>query len=71
MVDVEKEKERLTKEKERLEKELERSNKMLSNENFVKKAPEKKLAEEKAKQKDYEDMMEKVKQQLAHLEGLN
>jgi valyl-tRNA synthetase len=71
MVDVEKEKERLTKEKERLEKELERSNKMLSNENFVKKAPEKKLAEERAKQKDYEDMMEKVKQQLAHLEGLN
>jgi valyl-tRNA synthetase len=44
---------------------------MLSNENFVKKAPEKKLAEERAKQKDYEDMMEKVKQQLAHLEGLN
>ena len=49
LVDMEKEKERLTKEKEKLEKELQRSRGMLSNERFLSKAPEAKVQEEKEK----------------------
>ena len=48
LVDIDKEIERLTKEKERLEGELKRVNGMLSNPDFMAKAPEKKIAEEKA-----------------------
>ncbi|MDY5577456.1 MAG: valine--tRNA ligase [Lachnospiraceae bacterium] len=67
LVDVEKEIERLNKEKERLTKELARVNGMLSNPNFVSKAPEKKLNEEKEKQAKYAQMMEQVEERLAHL----
>ncbi len=67
LVDIEKEIERLTKEKERLEGELKRVNGMLSNPNFVNKAPESKLAEEKAKLEKYEDMMGQVTERLAQL----
>ena len=65
LVDFEKEKERLTKEKERLAKELARSKAMLSNEKFLSKAPEAKVAEEKEKQKKYEQMMADVEARLA------
>lgn len=67
LVDVEKERERLLKEEERLNKELERSEKMLSNENFVKKAPEAKLQEEKDKKAKYEQQLSQVKERLAAL----
>ncbi len=67
LVDIEKEIERLTKEKKRLEGELKRVQGMLSNENFVKKAPEAKLAEEKAKQEKYTAMMVQVEERLSHL----
>jgi valyl-tRNA synthetase len=67
LVDIEKEIERLTKEKERLEGELKRVNGMLSNPNFVNKAPESKLAEEKAKLEKYNDMMRQVTERLAQL----
>ncbi|MCI9126752.1 MAG: valine--tRNA ligase [Eubacterium sp.] len=67
LVDIEKEKERLEKEVQKLEKELARVNGMLSNENFVSKAPEKKINEEKEKKAKYEQMMEQVKEQLARL----
>ena len=53
LVDISKEIERLNKEVEKLNKELARVNGMLSNPNFVSKAPEKKINEEKAKQAKY------------------
>ncbi len=68
LVDIEKEIERLTKEKARLTGELKRVQGMLSNENFVKKAPEAKLAEEKAKLEKYTAMMQQVEERLAHFQ---
>ena len=65
LVDIEKEIERLNKEKERLEGELKRVKGMLANENFVNKAPESKIAEEKAKLEKYTDMMNQVLERLA------
>ena len=67
LVDAEKEKERLTKEKERLKKELARSNGMLSNEKFLSKAPEQKIQEEREKLAKYQQMMDRVEEQLARL----
>ena len=67
LVDIDKEIERLTKEKERLEGELKRVNGMLSNPNFVNKAPESKLAEERAKLEKYNDMMRQVSERLGQL----
>ena len=67
LVDIEKEIERLTKEKQRLEGELARVNGMLSNERFVSKAPEAKIAEERAKLEKYTTMMEQVQERLNHL----
>ena len=66
LVDIAKEVERLNKEKLRLESEIARANKMLSNPNFVSKAPEKKLAEEREKLKKYSDMLIQVQERLAH-----
>ena len=66
LVDIEKEIERLSKEKARLEGELKRVNGMLSNPNFVNKAPEAKLAEERAKLEKYTAMMAQVEERLAH-----
>ena len=40
---------------------------MLANPNFVNKAPEAKLNEEKEKQAKYTQMMEQVKERLANL----
>ncbi|MBO5198827.1 MAG: valine--tRNA ligase [Lachnospiraceae bacterium] len=67
LVDLEKEIARLNKEKERLTGELKRVNGMLANENFVKKAPEAKLAEEREKLAKYTNMMNQVLEQLKHL----
>jgi len=66
LVDVEKEIERLQKEKSRLEGELKRVKDMLSNEKFVSKAPEAKLAEENAKLDKYNNMMTQITERLAH-----
>ena len=71
LVDVEKEIERLKKEEANLNKELARSRGMLGNENFVKRAPEAKINEEKAKLAKYEQMMEQVKERLCQLEKQN
>ncbi len=60
LVDIEKELVRLSAEKERLTKEIERGRNMLANPNFVSKAPERKIEEEKNKLANYESMMEKV-----------
>ncbi|NLZ83661.1 MAG: valine--tRNA ligase, partial [Clostridiales bacterium] len=67
LVDIDKEIERLNKEKERLTGELKRVNVMLANENFVKKAPESKIEEEKAKLANYNDMMKQVSERLEQL----
>ena len=56
LVDIAKEKERLSKEREKLIKEVERVEKKLSNQGFVSKAPEKVIAEEKAKMEKYSTM---------------
>ncbi len=69
LVDTEKEIERLTGEQKKLEKELARSKGMLSNEKFLSKAPEAKVAEEKAKLEKYEQLMQQVTERLAVLKG--
>ncbi len=67
LVDFEKERERLTKEKARLEGEVARSKGMLSNEKFVSKAPADKVAAEKEKLEQYEQMLSEV---IKHLDAL-
>lgn len=42
---------------------------MLNNEKFMSKAPEAKVAEERAKLEKYEQMMEQVKLRLEQLQG--
>ena len=69
LVDIEKEAERLKKEEERLLGELKRVDGMLSNEKFLAKAPESKLAEERAKKEKYSRMLEQVREQIGHLSG--
>ncbi|MCM1568386.1 MAG: valine--tRNA ligase, partial [Roseburia sp.] len=67
LVDIAQEIERLKKEQKRLEDELARVNGMLSNERFISKAPESKIAEEKGKLEKYTRMMEQVHTRLAQL----
>ena len=67
LVDIAQEIQRLEKEQKRLEGELARVNGMLSNERFISKAPEAKIAEEKEKLAKYTNMMEQVKARLAQL----
>ena len=67
LVDIEKEIERLKKEEKKLQGELKRSEGMLGNPNFVNKAPEKKIAEEKEKLEKYKGMMAQVQERLAQL----
>lgn len=69
LIDFEKEIERLEKEKEKLEGEIKRVVGKLSNEGFVKKAPEKVVAEERDKQKKYEEMLEKVIERLESIKS--
>ncbi|RKM61957.1 valine--tRNA ligase [Butyrivibrio sp. CB08] len=67
LVDIQAEIQRLTKEKEKLEGELARSKNMLSNEKFLSKAPESKIAEEKAKQEKYQQTYDQITERLAQL----
>ena len=68
LVDIKQEIERLEKEKKRLSGELARSNAMLSNEKFISKAPEAKIAEEKEKLEKYTQMMQQVENRLQQLQ---
>ncbi|MCM1088534.1 MAG: class I tRNA ligase family protein, partial [Muribaculaceae bacterium] len=68
LVDIGQEIERLQKEEKRLSGELARVEGMLGNERFLAKAPEAKIAEERAKQEKYAQMMEQVKNRLAQLQ---
>ena len=65
LVDIDKEVERLQKEEEKLGKEIARATGMLNNPNFVSKAPQKKIDEEKAKLEKYTQMLEQIKERLA------
>ena len=67
LVDMEKEKERLTKEAERLDKEISRCQGMLNNERFTSKAPAAKVQEEREKLASYTKMKEQVMENLAKL----
>ena len=68
LVDVAQERERLQKEKKRLEGELARVNGMRSNERFLSKAPEEKIAQEREKLAKYTQMMEQVELRLSQLQ---
>jgi valyl-tRNA synthetase len=68
LVDIKEVLNNLLKEKARLEGELLRSEKMLSNPNFVSKAPEAKLNQEREKQAQYKAQYEEV---LAHINEIN
>ncbi|MCM1191757.1 MAG: valine--tRNA ligase [Butyrivibrio sp.] len=67
LVDIAQETERLKKEKKRLEGELARVNGMLSNEKFISRAPQAKIAEEREKLAKYTRMMEQVDTRLEQL----
>ena len=64
LIDMDKEIARLEKELDKLQKELDRVDKKLSNENFVNKAPEKVINEEKEKQLRYQEKYDGVKTEL-------
>ena len=64
LVDKKALREKLLKEKDHLEKEIERAKGMLANENFVNKAPEAKVNEEREKLKEYERQLDVVLKQL-------
>ncbi len=67
LVDIRQEIERLQKEEKRLQSEIARGTGMLNNEKFIAKAPEEKIAEERAKLDNYRKMMEQIKERLEQL----
>ncbi len=67
LVDLDKERARLTAEIERLTAEIERAKGKLSNQNFVSKAPKKLVDEEHAKLEKYLDMKKKCEAQLSEI----
>ena len=64
LIDKKEERKRQEEEKAKLEQEIARCEKMLSNPGFVNKAPQAKIEEEKAKLVKYQEMLEKVKENL-------
>ena len=69
LINIDEEIARLEKELDKLNKEVERVQKKLSNEGFVKKAPEKVIEEERAKEKDYAEKRAVVEERLKELKG--
>ncbi len=69
LINIDEEIARLEKELDKLNKEVERVQKKLSNEGFVKKAPEKVIEEEKAKEKDYSEKRAAVQARIQELKG--
>lgn len=69
LIDMDKEIERLEKELDKWQKELDRVNKKLANENFVNKAPEKIINEERAKQTQYQEKFDGVKSRIEQLKA--
>ena len=70
LINLEEEIARLQKEWEKLNKEVERVQKKLGNEGFIKKAPEKVIEEEKAKEKDYTEKRAAVEARINELKGV-
>jgi len=68
LIDISKERERLTAEKDRLTAEVSRVDGKLANQGFVSKAPAGLIEEEKQKRVKYADMLQNVEKQLAALE---
>jgi len=69
LINIDEEIKRLEKELDKLDKEVERVQKKLGNEGFVKKAPQKVIDEERAKEKDYLEKRETVRERIAELKG--
>jgi len=67
LVNIEDEIKRVQEEIQSLEKEIKRCQGMLNNPNFLKKAPESKVKEEKEKLSDYQERQAKAKQRLTEL----
>ncbi len=69
LINIDEEIKRLEKELDKLNKEVERVQKKLGNEGFVKKAPGKVIDEERAKEKDYLEKRETVRERITELRG--
>ncbi|WP_010678307.1 valine--tRNA ligase [Bacillus timonensis] len=69
LINIDEEIKRLEKELDKLDKEVERVQKKLGNEGFVKKAPQKVIDEERAKEKDYLEKRETVRERISELRG--
>ncbi|MCS4485647.1 valine--tRNA ligase [Staphylococcus americanisciuri] len=69
LIDMDKEIARLEKDLEKWQKELDRVNKKLANENFVQKAPEKVIQEERDKQSKYQEKYDGVKARIEQLKA--
>ena len=67
LVDIDKEIARLAGEEKKLLGEIKRAQGMLNNEKFISKAPEAKVAEERAKLEKYTQMLEQTRERLAQL----
>jgi len=67
LMDYEQERKRLNEEIKRLECEIKRASGKLNNENFVNKAPEAVVNEEREKLANYEDLLEKTKLSLEEI----
>ena len=69
LIDMDKEIERLENELAKWEKELDRVNKKLANENFVSKAPEKVINEEREKKQNYQEKYDGVQLRINQLKA--
>ncbi|CAM3747726.1 valine--tRNA ligase [Mesobacillus zeae] len=69
LINIDEEIARLEKEREKLNKEVERVQKKLGNEGFVRKAPEKVIEEERAKEQDYLEKRAAVEARIKELRG--
>jgi len=69
LINIDEEIARLEKEWDKLNKEVERVQKKLGNEGFIKKAPEKVIEEERAKEKDYTEKRAAVESRIKELKG--
>jgi valyl-tRNA synthetase len=69
LLNIEEEVKRLEKEAEKYAKEVERVQKKLSNEGFMKKAPEKVISEERAKESDYQEKYDNVQARIKELQS--
>src|SRR5699024_6016009 len=69
LIDLDEEIARQNEEMAKMDKEISRLDKKLSNENFVKKAPEKVVAEQKEKLADYKSRQAKISQRIDQLKA--